>query len=205
MPTQLTELILIRHGETEWNADGRLMNQLDSPLSSNGLRQADLLAARLARMPFDALYSSDLGRAVTTADCIARKCGKVATALPHLQERHTGVFAGHTWDELEQLYPQQLALFRSDDDYAPPGGESRSEFHRRTLDCLSRLAQDYGGGRIVAVAHGGTLGVVFRHTVGIPIGSPNPARVLNGSINVFEIREDAWRLRTWGDVSHLGE
>ena len=94
-----TELILLRHGETEWNSAGRLQGHLDSALSPEGLRQADLLAARLSSVSFHALYSSDLGRALETARRIATRTGHSILQDWRLRERGLGVFEGLTRDE----------------------------------------------------------------------------------------------------------
>src|SRR5215217_8566820 len=97
-----TELILLRHGETEWNALGLLQGHRDSPLSAEGLRQADALAARLATVSFSALYSSDLGRALQTAGRIAARTGHQVHADARLRERGLGVLEGLTREEANQ-------------------------------------------------------------------------------------------------------
>ena len=100
-------LIAIRHGETEWNTQDREMGQLDSPLTSRGVRQAHAIAHRLSRVPFGALYSSDLGRAVATAGVIGERCGKQVRIAPGLRERHMGIFQGLTVAEMRERFPRE--------------------------------------------------------------------------------------------------
>jgi probable phosphoglycerate mutase len=96
------KLICIRHGETQWNVEGREMGQLDSPLTPLGLRQAEAIADRLGKLEFDALYSSDLGRAVQTAEAIASRCGRDIRLDAGLRERNMGIFQGLTLEEMRR-------------------------------------------------------------------------------------------------------
>jgi probable phosphoglycerate mutase len=197
------ELILIRHGETEWNAVGRYMNQLDSRLSSLGIDHAEKLAKRLVTIEFSSLYCSDQGRAIATATHIARTTGKEILIRPGLREQSLGVFAGHTRAEIEQRFSAELAQSRQDPNYAVPGGESSLAFHERVKECLQSLADHHSGERVVAVTHGGVLAAALRTVMALGPVAPCPASQLNASLNVFLIGSDGWKLKTWGDVAHL--
>jgi broad specificity phosphatase PhoE len=105
------KLIAIRHGETEWNAQGREIGQLDSPLTERGIQQARLVAGRLNQGVFHALYSSDLGRAIQTAEIIAAKCQKPVQLDAGLRERHMGIFQGLTLPEMRERFPKERAEF----------------------------------------------------------------------------------------------
>ena len=199
-----TRLILVRHGETLWNEQGRLMGHLDSPLNELGRRQAAALAGRLAEVPFDALYSSDLGRAMATAQEIARRCGKTVVAEAALRERALGVFQGRTFAEIALEHPRELAAYRaSDGEYVIPGGESGRAKHERVIACLQRLADAHAGGAAVAVVHSGVLDSAIRHVMGLPLSVPRPVRVFNASLNIIDIRGGRWLLSRWGDICHL--
>src|SRR5438477_2725836 len=105
------KLFAVRHGETEWNLERREIGQLDSHLSPRGILQAQRLAKRLSGINFDALYTSDLGRAVQTAEIIGLECHKSVTVDAGLRERHMGVFQGLTEEEMREKFPLELEKF----------------------------------------------------------------------------------------------
>ena len=199
-----TELIVVRHGETEWNAIGKQQGHLDSPLTETGLRQAGAIADALMARSFHVLYSSDLGRAYHTAERIAGKAGHEIIKEPALRERHLGVFQGLTMAEVAEKHPEAYAGFRSGDpDYVIPGGESERQRYERIVGCVERIAGNHVGKRVVIVTHGGALTSLFRRAVGLPLGTPRAFSLFNASINTFFVSEGLWKLGTWGDVSHL--
>jgi len=199
-----TRLIIVRHGETIWNDAGKLQGQADSPLNSRGLAQGQALAARLSRCSFGALYSSDLGRARHTAELIAAATGHPISTDARLRERHLGIFQGLTWGEVEQAYPGEYERFLTGDvDYVVPEGESFSQSSIRMMGCLEELARHHAGQEIVIVSHGGVLGAVLRHVLGIIPETRHRFKRFNGSWNAFIFENGAWFLETWGDISHL--
>jgi len=201
-----TRIILLRHGETTWNVEGRYQGHLDSPLSPRGEAQARALAQRLAGMKFAALYSSDLGRARQTADAIAKATGHEIRVDPQLRERHLGIFQGLLKSEMKQKFAHDYHLFKTaGSDHALPGGESARQAAQRNITCLEDLARRHPDETIVVVAHGGTISALLRHTLGIPPGTPRRFERFNASWNVFtwDLDDSRWRLETWGDLSHL--
>jgi len=199
-----TRFVIIRHGETEWNVDGREMGQLDSPLTPLGVAQAEGLARRVAATRFDALYSSDLGRAVKTATIIARLCSREVLFDARLRERNMGIFQGLTHAEMESKYPAERAEYRKEgSSYVIPSGESADERVQRALDCLEELAGQHAGGTLVIITHGGILMGLFEHVLGLPFGSGGKFRRPNAAWNVFTRERARWILETWGDVSHI--
>lgn len=200
----LTELVIVRHGETQGNVEQRLVNHLDSPLTEKGRWQAERIAQRMSLEPPQVMYSSNLGRALATAEPIAKACGIETIPCDQLQEYNNGLFAGLTWKEVEEKFPEAHRQYRGGDiDFAPPSGESRREFHQRVVSRLTDILSAHVGSRILVVGHGGTMSVAFRHAMGFPPGQASPARLPNASLNVFEIEDERWVLRTWGDTSHL--
>lgn len=199
-----TELILLRHGETEWNSLGRFQGHLDSPLNSEGLRQADALAARLTSVSFQALYSSDLGRALETARRIAARTGHGVSQDPRLRERGLGILEGHTREEAKQRHPETFSRYSSEGpDFIVPGGESVAQRLRHAVECLEELGARHPGERVVVVTHGGVLSGLLRRFLGIPYEMPRAFSVLNASWNQFDFHERKFQLVTWGDVNHL--
>src|ERR1700730_9268316 len=107
------QVIIVRHGQTEWNLKGVRQGHLDSPLTDRGVAQAKALGERLAREKFTALYSSDLGRAVQTAQMIAAVTGHVIITDERLRERHLGIFQGLSGDEIRERFPEEHRLHRT--------------------------------------------------------------------------------------------
>jgi len=201
---QRTQLIIVRHGQTEWNIAGIRQGHLDSALTSKGLAQAKALAQRLARERFSALYSSDLGRAVQTAREIATVTGHAISVDARLRERHLGIFQGLNADEITAKYPEERRQFRTQGpDYVIPGGESMRQQVERNVTYLNELARKHRGEQIVIVTHGGVVSGFFRHTLDIPLDAPRRFEFVNAGLNVFAREEEMWLLLTWGDVSHL--
>src|SRR5919106_4393521 len=148
----MTDILLIRHGETLWNQQGRMQGQHDSPLTPTGLHQARQLARRLKDVSFTALYSSDLGRAHQTARCIADETGHDVIAERGLRERDFGIFEGLTNAEIKVRYPEDYELFaKRDPHYVMSGGESAAQFMARVLATLDRIADIHNSDTIVVV------------------------------------------------------
>jgi probable phosphoglycerate mutase len=199
-----TQLIIVRHGETEWNIKSIRQGNLDSALTEKGMLQAKALAQRLARESFTALYSSDLGRAVQTAQEISCVTGHEIKTDVRLRERHLGIFQGLSGEEIKGKHPEEYKLHRSmGADYVIPGGESVKQQVARNIGCLDEIGHKHLGETIVVVTHGGVLSGLFRHTFSIPFTAPRRFEFTNAGLNVFAYEEGNWYLLTWGDVSHL--
>jgi probable phosphoglycerate mutase len=196
-------LIAIRHGETQWNVEGREIGQLDSPLTPRGVDQARRLAARLSRLKIKRVYSSDLGRAMDTAAIIAAACGTEVTSDRGLRERHMGVFQGLTGVEIHARYPAQQQAFEQDREYAIPEGESGPQRTERSVRALTSIANGHPLDTVVVVTHSGFLRGFFEWVLGVPSGRHNRFRRDNAAYNLFDYSEDQWTLVTWNDISHL--
>lgn len=204
MNTGDTLLLLIRHGETAWNLEGRVQGWQDSPLTVEGIAQAELVAARLAGECVDRLFASDLGRARTTAAALAARLGLAVELNPGLRERSYGILEGHTWAEAERLHPEAYARVAArDPEYTVPGGESAAAFAARVADALERIAAAHAGRRLAVVTHGGVLGVAYRRASGLPPEAPRSYTLANASVNYLRYRDGALAIERWGDVTHL--
>ena len=199
-----TRILAIRHGETAWNVDTRIQGQLDIGLNDTGLWQAQRVGQALAEETLDAIYSSDLQRAMATAQAIAQ-----ATAAPlhpelGLRERHFGHLQGQTWADIEQHWPEDARLWRSrDPHWAPQGGESLTVLRQRIADTVDRLASRHLGQHIVLVAHGGVMDALYRLATGQDIQTPRTWHLGNAAINRLLWTPQGLSLIGWGDVSHL--
>ncbi|MHA6618473.1 histidine phosphatase family protein [Pseudonocardia sp. DLS-67] len=157
----LRRVVLLRHGQTDYNVNGRMQGHLDSLLTETGVEQASAVAPEIARLAPDRLISSDLRRAVDTADLVAAACGRPVKLDARLRETHLGEWQGRTVAEIEDAWPGAIAAWRSDPAWAPPGGESRIEVVRRSLPVVEELDDEYGSSEpeitVVLVAHGGLI------------------------------------------------
>ena len=199
-----TQVIIVRHGQTLWNLKLIRQGHLDSPLTERGIAQAKALGERLAHETFSALYSSDLGRAVQTAQMIAAATGHEIVTDERLRERHLGIFQGLDGNEIREKYPEEYRLHRTlRSTYVIPGGESVEQQVARNVDFLNETAVRHLGETIVIVTHGGVLSGLFRHTFSIPYDAPRRFEFTNAGLNVFNYEEGNWFLQTWGDISHL--
>jgi 2,3-bisphosphoglycerate-dependent phosphoglycerate mutase len=204
----MTDIFLIRHGETAWNAEKRLQGHLDIPLNAEGERQAAALARALADEKFDAIISSDLSRARSTAQAVASAQGMPLRTDPVLRERCFGAFEGLLYEELEARFPQAYAQWRARDPHARyPDGERRAEtfaeFAERAVDAIIRIAEEHRGQRIALFSHGGVLDCVYRAAHGIDIRAPRNFDVLNAAINHLRWDGEKLRVLRWSDNAHL--
>jgi probable phosphoglycerate mutase len=197
-------LIAVRHGETEWNVQRREMGQLDSALTALGRQQAERLAQRLRGARLDALYTSDLGRAVDTANAIGAACGLEAVRDASLRERDLGIFEGMTRAEMAERHPHEFADYLAiGHEYPIPRGESGVQRTERSVRALTAIAERHPGKTVAAVTHGGFLMGFLEHVLAMPPGSGPRFKRQNASYNSFEYADGRWALETWNDVSHL--
>lgn len=204
------ELLLVRHGETAWNAEHRIQGQLDVPLSPRGIWQARRLAARLVDDGgrLDGIVASDLARAVMTAEPLATECSLPVELDPRLRERHFGVFQGERLDDIAARWPEAFAAWRARDPaWAMDQGESATAFQTRVLAALREITQRHEGGRVLVVAHGGVLDVAFRHARHLAWDAPRAHQMLNAAINRLHARcmpsGIALEVLDWADAAHL--
>lgn len=196
-------LIIVRHGETTANALNIIQGQTDVPLNERGVQQAARVAEALKDEKFDAVYSSDLSRAMTTARAIVPE-GEI-TALPALREWHLGVWQGKDLDRIKKDYPEIYAgVYRGEANLRIPGGETRNELRQRIKDFLESLpAKHPEGGKILMVSHGGAIRALFRVLVGENNIYSKPPEVGNCSISRFLWEGDSWQLISWNEEGHL--
>jgi 2,3-bisphosphoglycerate-dependent phosphoglycerate mutase len=179
-------LHLIRHGETDWNAGGRVQGNTDVPLSERGRAQAEELAARLSDWPIGALYSSDLRRALDTARPLAASLGLEPIVDPILRERSFGVFEGLLDSEVEARLDDSAAFWR-DPDTRPDGGESRREVWNRIVGFLDALLEAPPANEIAIVTHGGPIRLAAAYLAREEIESMTWRAVANVSVTTVEI------------------
>ena len=204
MSDEVTRIVAIRHGETAWNVDTRIQGQLDVGLNETGRWQALRLAQALADERFDAVYSSDLGRAWQTAQAVAAAAGVALRVDQRLRERGFGVFEGLTFAEIEQRFAPQAQRWRSRDaSFGPEGGETLAGFVQRAVDAVAGIAVRHRGQHIAVVTHGGVLDALYRAASRIPIDAPRTWQIGNARINRLLHGEQGFMLVGWNDHLHL--
>ena len=201
-----TRIVAIRHGETAWNASTRIQGHTDIPLNDHGQRQAQLLGQALSQAdPMDAIYSSDLQRALATAQALALHTGARLVTHVGLRERAFGDFEGRSFAQIEQEMPEQAQLWRTRvPDWIPPGGgESLLAMQQRVMATVNALAQQHPGQQIAVVAHGGVLDVLYRAATGQDLQAARTWELGNAAIKRLLWSPQGFALLGWGDVGHL--
>ena len=200
-----TVFTVIRHGETAANVNCVIQGQSDVPLSPAGEKQALLLGRRWRGRRFDAVYSSDLSRALRTAELVTGGAEIVPT--PELREMDLGAWVGRTTAEIAEKFADEWRAFRSATlDCRATGGETRRELLERTTRFFRNAAAKHPGQNVLVVTHGGVLRVFFLMLMG---GSLNEGALLpsTGNTGISTVRydpdTDRWRLITWNDTAHL--
>jgi broad specificity phosphatase PhoE len=199
----MLHLILVRHGETEWNEQRRYQGQSDVPLSRSGRWQAELVAVRLAGQKIDAVYASDLERAWETAEAIAEYNGLEVTPEPRLRELKFGVLEGLTFDEAQARYPEMIAAWLGDFSYPPEGGETIEGFNARILSLLEDLKQKHDEQVVLLVGHGGSLSEILRVVLGLSREKRWYLEMENASLSEVLIDEKYISLKRLNDTCHL--
>lgn len=199
----LTTVLLIRHGQTDWNIAGRWQGHIDIPLNETGVHQSKLLAKRLATWPIEAIYTSDLKRAIQTADQIGIELGIRPIKDRAFRERNGGSFQGLTGQELKNNYGEEWRRVRQDG-WAPPNGESNKEVSTRMVSAFQKVVQSHLGSTIAIVSHGGALKLLISHILGLPAGQPAPIRIgENTGLSIIETNQQSSTLTLLNDDCHL--
>jgi probable phosphoglycerate mutase len=198
-----TEIILIRHGETEWNSQQRMQGHSNSDLSSVGQAQIQALGQWMKNVPFDHIYSSDSLRAKQTAEAITQFSGHKLKIDLRLREKNLGVFEGLTSEEARERHPEVFRLFKTaGSKYVIDEGESTQQLQDRALEIVNEIRIKHPEERVLLVTHGGFIRVVMKHSLGLSLETPT--RFLIRNTGVFRlVWEDKWIVSQMGGVSHL--
>jgi alpha-ribazole phosphatase len=166
----MTHLVLVRHGQTDWNLEGRYQGQTDLPLNKTGRAQARKLAEQLAGQPFEAIYSSDLKRAHETASLIAKKLGLTVRVEWKLREVNLGQWEGMLVKDIIAQYPTEWEQRQRDPVHRrPPGGESAEELAVRVWTAVDEIARRHAPGPVLIVSHGLALAAALCRIRDIPL------------------------------------
>ena len=208
----MTELILIRHGETDWNRELRFQGHIDVPLNAIGHEQARRLAQRLAadRPDVHHLVCSDLVRTRQTAQPsleVLFPQARIDTLTDSsLREQSFGVVEGMRVDDIKEQHADAwVQWLRFEADYGMPGGETTRQFHTRVMDALRRIALQHAGRTVMVVTHGGVLDMVWRTARGTGLHGPRQSDIPNAGFNRVRVDADTVQVLDWADVRHLAD
>jgi broad specificity phosphatase PhoE len=201
-----TTVILVRHGETEWNLNGRIQGHSDSALTTLGGEQGRRVAERLASEKIAAVYASPASRARDTGELIAAPHGLTVQLVDDLRERSYGRYEGLTLAEIADR--DRAALERwlphpNREELAPPEGETQPEMSRRAMAALREIAARHPGETVAVATHGGPIKSAVFAILDIPITSWHRTWVSNGSLTTLRGAPDQLRVVCFNDTCHL--
>lgn len=204
--TMHSTIYLIRHGETDWNLNGRWQGHADVPLNPLGWRQAQLVARRFLneQLPVDALYSSDLDRAYQTARAIGEAVQLEVQPLQELREIDVGRWSGLTYEEIRVRYPEEIALIEQGHDIPRGGGESLGALRRRVVAAVESLVGRHPHATLALVTHGGCIRMLLAHADNrTDLDQHGYLHIGNTSISTLQISGAGWRTIQANDMRHL--
>ncbi|MBP7604725.1 MAG: histidine phosphatase family protein [Spirochaetes bacterium] len=195
-------LVLVRHGETAWNRENRVQGTSDTPLSDNGIRQAERLASSMAGEEIDLIVTSPLRRAAETASIINRGLNAPLRTDEDLRELDQGIFEGMGYTELMRDHGDFLRRWAADPaSVVMPGGESLSALEKRAWGAVQRTIASSECALIVS--HNFTITVILCRALGIPLSEFRRIRLENASISVLDFRIDTITAVMINDTAHL--
>lgn len=202
----MTKVIFIRHGQTEWNVTGRYQGQSDVKLTEEGKKQAEKLADNFPVAKVDAIYASDLCRAMVTAETIAKKFGLKVQAEPAFRELSFGDWEGLTYQQIVDKWEEAMANFLQHPDILEiPGGESFPAVQQRAMKRLNELIEKHDGQTIVVVAHGAVLRTMLTAALHMPLQYLWSIRQFNTAVNIVRYDSDANpTVELLNSTAHLG-
>ena len=199
----MTRIILVRHGETEYNAREVFRGTIDVPLNEVGRRQAELLGAHFADMPLDAIYSSPLKRALETADSVAKRHKIEIIRADGLTDLNYGEWEGLTRDEVQERYgPLHERWLKDPHLVEMPGGESLAAVNRRSVPVLEAATSEHEG-TVLLASHRVVHKVLIYHMLDLEVSSFWEVRLDLGGFTVFDYDSGSFALVSQNDVSHL--
>ena len=199
------KIYLIRHGQTDWNLEGKIQGRHDVSLNETGSKQAELLAMGMDKRPVVQIFSSRQKRALETAQAVGRRQHVAVTVVDGLEEVEFGEWEGKTWDEISREYPEEFKVWCTEPaEIVPPGGESRPQIYRRIGNALKEILRR-SRGDIAIVSHGAALAYMVSIMLEKELGDHDEIIVKNASISTVEYDRETgkFHMAEANDVSHL--
>ena len=200
----MTKIIFVRHGQTEWNVLGRYQGQTDVALSPLGIEQAEKLAAHFPVDKIEAVYSSDLARAMKTASCVADRFGLTVESRPELRELNFGDWEGLTYDEIVAKWPDALENFFLHPDVLDiPHGESFPKLRERALACVEEIVARHPDQTVAVFAHGAILRTILTAALHMDLQYVWTIRQFNTAVNIVTYTEHGTTVELINGTGHL--
>lgn len=197
-------LVLVRHGQTDWNVTARYMGWIDEGLNAEGRQQAQRLARRLERWPFCAVYSSPLARALQTAETVAGPHSLTVQTMPELGEMRIGDWEGMYARDIAARYPEPWKTWRTNPgDFRMPNGESLGEVRERASAAFDRIMDGAEGRLALAVTHDVVVRLLVSRCLGLGTAAYRRLEVGNASMTIIERDGERLKLRVLNDTGHL--
>lgn len=201
----MIRIILLRHGETTWNIEGRYQGQEDTPLSPKGLEQGRKAALALKDIPIDRAISSPLSRSFETCRMAADYHHLTVMKDPRLIEISHGLWEGIHADEIEARYPKEFHLWHTHPEQVQmPEGENLEDVRKRAREAFDEYARKYDGETVLVAAHDAVNKAIICDLLGLSMGHSWQIKQDNACINVLECDQGTWRLVTLNSTAHLG-
>ena len=211
----MIELFAVRHGETDWNRIRRLQGHTDTALNDTGVEPAARLAAALARESSAAIHSSDLKRALATAEPVATALGLAVRQSPLLRERNYGLLEGKTFAEIVEHFPEEAERLKlRDASHRMPSGESQQEFFERVVGAVRAIAVEEerdamrnrvdartGPRTVLVVTHGGVLDMLYRAANDLPLDGARACPIPNALINRLAVDGGRITVTRWAEAN----
>ncbi|MBQ9633549.1 MAG: histidine phosphatase family protein [Schwartzia sp.] len=202
----MMRLILVRHGQTEWNAGGRYQGQSNVALSDTGRKQARFLAERFPVRQLDAIYTSDLDRAKETAECVGKRLGLTVCPEKAFRELSFGDWEGLTYQEISSRWPEEAEkLFTAPDELVIPHGETFRDLQKRALDKIYSLYERHIDQTVAVFAHGAINKTILAGLMHIPLHYLWSLRQDNTAVNILRLDDGYVMVELINSTSHLGE
>ena len=201
----MVEIILIRHGLTLWNREARIQGISDVELAPEGLRQAELLAKNFPFDKVDAIYSSDLNRAKTTAEVIASRFNLPITTMAEFRETNFGSWEGRSFEDLAKEEPTEFKkFFLKPDMLNVEGAETFAEVQNRAVTALRKIAHEHDNNKnVVIVTHGAVIRVILTEILGMPLRKMWVIKQYNTAVNILRVDDGAWSVELINSTLHL--
>ena len=208
VPRGRVPVILVRHGVTPWNHDGLIQGWTDIPLSDLGRAQAERASTWLTSRPVARVITSDLSRAVETAEIVARPHRLPVERFSELREYHCGDWEGRLYREVRAVDRERFLAWFNDPTVPMPGGESMAQAAARAMPRVRAVMAEMAGGgddapALLIAAHGGVIRLIAAELMRVGLDLARRLRLDNGSVSILEPVQDAWALKLWNGVDHL--
>ncbi len=200
----MTKLVLVRHGQTEWNVDGKFQGQSNVALTEEGIRQARELAEHFPVQKLDAIYASDLSRARVTAEIVGDYFGLPVQVTRELRELHFGDWEGLSYDEIVSGWPDALENFlQHPDRLRIPHGESFHQLQERAMLVIAKILAAHDDETVLVVAHGAILRTILTAVLHMPLEYLWSIRQFNTAVNILRYDDGNWTIELLNSTAHL--